>query len=268
MTFRVSVLIPVYNQVKNLELVLTALELQSIKDFEVVIGDDGSGDEVRDFISAYRGQLQVSHVWHPDQGFRRGKILNDAFKKSVSGYLVFMDSDCIPHPQFIRDHLFAHRPNVVLCGRRVDLGEKIASRLTPEDIRRGRHRRFTREVFGDILHRRTYGWEESIRVPLPVLGRLIHWGETRILGSNFSLERELFERINGFNEDYIGYGMEDSDLGFRLNLAGAHLESLRHMAIQYHLDHPKGQPSSENLKLFEEAVRRRDPVCKNGLQKL
>ncbi|HEV8539253.1 MAG TPA: glycosyltransferase [Bacteroidota bacterium] len=268
MNVGVSVLIPVYNQVRNLELVLTGLEMQSFKDFEVVVGDDGSGREMKEFLGGYRALPRVTHVWHPDEGFRRGKILNDAAKAALSRYLVFMDSDCIPHPHFLRDHWVSHQTNVVLCGRRVDLGERIARQLTPEDIRRGRYHRFTKEVLGDILKGQTFGWEESVRLPHPLLGRLIHWKATRILGSNFSLDRELFERVNGFNEDYVGYGFEDSDLGFRLELAGARLKSLRHMAIQFHLNHPRGETSSENVRLFADAVRRRDPLCKNGLRKL
>ena len=268
MSVSVSVLIPVYNNVRNLELVLCGLELQSFQDFEVVIGDDGSGEEMREFIQSYHGPFPLQYVWHPDEGFRRSKILNEAAKKASGNYFIFMDSDCIPHTHFVHDHWQAHKSMVVLCGRRVDLGERLTKNLKVADIKYKRHQRMSYVLLQDILQGKTINWEESIRLPFQWMGRLIHWKSPSLLGSNFSLERSLFVRINGFNEDYVGYGLEDSDLSHRLQLAGARLKTLRHYAIQYHIDHPKGQDFSPNVALFERTLQLSDPVCKNGLRKL
>ncbi len=265
---KVSVLIPVYNQVRNLSLVFSGLKNQSMRDFEVVIGDDGSKEEMQQFVKHYESWFPIKYIWHPDDGFRRSKILNEAFKKIESDYCIFMDSDCVPQHHFVHDHYMARETNVVLCGRRVDFGDSISKQLTIKDVENRVHERLTKSLFIDLLKSKTLNWEESIRLPHPKLGRLIHWKPPALLGSNFSLASELFDRVNGFNEDYVGYGLEDSDLAFRLVRAGAILKSLRHMAIQYHLYHEKGTTRSDNEKIFDETIKRNEPTCKNGLRKL
>ena len=265
---KVSVLISVYNQVRNLALVLRGLENQSMKEFEVIIGDDGSTEEMQTFVKQYRGSFPLQHVWHADQGFRRSKILNEAFKQISTDYCIFMDSDCIPHHHFVRDHWKAREHNTVLCGRRVELSERMSTNLSVDDIAERRHQKVAVSTIVDILLGRAANWEENIRLPFAAAARLIHWKTPTLLGSNFSLDRSLFERVNGFNEDYVGYGMEDSDLAHRLQLAGAELKPLRHRAIQYHLYHQRNQPTENNIMLFQETLKHADRMCKNGLQKL
>src|SRR5260370_20420287 len=112
-----------------------------------------------------------------------------------------MDSDCIPHRHFVMDHWNSRAPETVLCGRRVDLGEEVSRSITPAIVKADGHQRLTFATVADILRAKTINWEESIRLPVPGLGRLIHWKKPSLLGSNFSLGRSLFERVNGFNED-------------------------------------------------------------------
>ncbi len=261
----VSVFIPVYQDIRTLALSLTGLENQSFKDFEVVIGDDGSGPEMKKFIQGYRPSFSVKYVWHPDEGFRRSKILNTAFKEGAAAYCIFMDADCIPHHHFVSDHMQYRSAMTVLCGRRINFGERVSRSLSIDDVRSRRHENITIDLVKDILAGKTINWEESLRVPFL---RFIHWKLPTLLGSNFSLDRTLFETVNGFNEDYVGYGMEDSELALRFQLAGAKLKLLRHVAIQYHLYHEARGESSENKAKYEKSMSSKDIMCRNGLKKL
>jgi len=261
----ISVLLPVYNNVRSCALVLRGYEMQSFTDFEIVIGEDGSGGEMRNFIDAYRAPFGVRTVWQEDEGFRKSRILNESVRNADAEYLVFADADCIPHRHFLRDHWDSREPGTVLCGRRVDMGEKTSQTLTPDDVGKLRHQKLRWPTIADILRAKTVNWEESLRIPF--LGH-IHWKSPSLLGSNFSLERALLEKVNGFNEDYIGYGYEDPDLDHRLRFAGAKMKALRHRAIQYHLFHAPGRASETNRGIYEETLRRKDPVCRNGLKKL
>jgi glycosyltransferase involved in cell wall biosynthesis len=260
-----SVLIPVYNNIPFLELVLAGYEVQSFPDFEIVIGDDGSREEMRNFVATYRAPFPIRYCWQEDKGFRKTRILNESIRRSSGGYLVFADADCIPHRHFVYDHWKHRQPETVLCGRRVDMGEKTSASLTPGDVRRLRHQKLRRETLSDIFHAKTLHWEESFRIPF--LG-IIHWKGPSILGSNFSLTRELIERVNGFNEEYEGYGYEDPDIDQRLRFAGARMKALRHCGIQYHLYHGPGKSSDKNRAIYEAALASRNPVCTNGLKKL
>jgi len=116
MNFDASVIISFYNKIEILKLVLAGFERQSRKGFEIIIADDGSAnavvDELQRIIKA--SPLQIKHVWHPDNGWRKNIILNRAIASSCSEYIVFTDGDCIPHRHFIKEHLLAKRKNHVL----------------------------------------------------------------------------------------------------------------------------------------------------------
>jgi hypothetical protein len=87
-----------------------------------------------------------------------------------------------------------------------------------------------------------------------------------ILGSNFSLWKEDILAINGFDEAYDTYGLEESDVQFRLSLVGVRGKSLRNLAIQYHVYHPQNSVPPEALARFEQTRQTRQARCKKGLQ--
>ena len=80
----ISVIISTYNKPKFLEKVLTGYTHQSFKDFEIIIADDGSGEDTKNIIQKFNQLISqdIIHVWHKDDGFRKCKILNKAITKS------------------------------------------------------------------------------------------------------------------------------------------------------------------------------------------
>ena len=266
-----TLVIAAYNAARYLEFIFTALRRQSFQDFEVIVADDGSGPEVAKLIEATvpRVSFPIKHLWQPDEGFRKNVILNKSIESSQTDYLVFIDGDCLPHHEFIRDHAKHRQPNGVLCGYRVNLSKQITEKLRLEDIASGGYEKFRPGLLFDGLMARSSTLEEGIRIENPFLRRLLGHSRVRILGSNFSLEKEILEKINGFNEDYRAPGLgEDSEVAHRLDLIGARFISLRYLAILYHLYHPPTKIGEENKQLYELALSSTDPVCRNGLRKL
>ncbi len=269
MSPQISVIIPVYNALRALELVLTGYSRQSFRDFEVFIGDDGSGPEVRAFVEASSRQASfpIRYVFQPDEGYRKCSILNRAVQACSTRYLIFADADCIPHTNYVQAH-WEHRGScAVLCGRRVNLTRKISESLTPRDILCGKLEHFTPGRLMDALVGRGDHWDEGILIRNPTLHGWINYKEPALLGSNFSLEKSLLEEINGFNEDFVGYGGEDTELEYRLRLAGARFFWVRHLAIQYHLYHPASAGSAANLSVLARTRARGKAACANGLRK-
>jgi GT2 family glycosyltransferase len=268
-------LIAVYNGVRELELVLTGFSRQSCKDFEVVIADDGSGPEMRAFVESFsqRSPFPIKYVSQADEGFRKCKILNQAILASSAPYLIFIDADCIPHPRFVQAHLDHQEHDhqkacTVLCGRRVNLSPEMSRRLTPQQILAGELDHPTPRLTLDALLGRASHLEESLEIRNRILRKWLHRAEPVLFGCNFSLSRSLLEEVNGFNEDFVDYWGEDTELGYRLRAAGAHLEWVRHRAIQYHLHHPQRSKAENSCALLESARVERSPVCSNGLRKL
>lgn len=106
-SMKISVILSTYNRPKALQVVLDALGRQDDHNFEVIVADDGSGTETRDVVNAMATkwpQCNIQHVWHEKKGFRLARIRNLACKVCTGKYLVFLDGDCIPPPDFLSRH--------------------------------------------------------------------------------------------------------------------------------------------------------------------
>jgi glycosyltransferase involved in cell wall biosynthesis len=266
----VAVLIPVYNSPDRLELVLTGYCRQKFRDFSLFVADDGSGPEVRSLVHTFasRAPYPIQYTFHPDEGFRRARILNRAVRETGSGYLIFADADCIPHENFVAAHCERRASRTVLCGRRVNLGRRESARLTPEDVLAGKLERLTAGRVFDALIRRKGHWDEGLLLRNRRLHGWVNYKKPTLLGCNFSLEKSLLEEINGFNEDFVGYGGEDTELELRLARAGAQFRWVRHLAIQYHLFHPERKGNRSNAAVLERTRAANGAVCRNGLRKI
>ena len=104
---RASLFVTTYDMPRHLELVLTGLARQSMTDFELLLCDDGSGSETAEMIQRFQeaAPFPVVHVWQPHEGFRKCRILNEGLRRSAAETLIFLDGDCVPHRDFVRDHV-------------------------------------------------------------------------------------------------------------------------------------------------------------------
>jgi len=269
MNHRATVIVPVYNSPRLLELVLAGYGRQSIRDYELFIADDGSGPEIRMSVDKFacRAPFPVSYTRQPDKGFRKTRIMNQAVREASADYLIFADADCIPHRDFVAAHAGRRAARTVLCGRRVNLSRRLSQRLTAGEIAAGRLERFPAGGFIEALCNRRSHWDEGIVLRNPALHAWLNRRAPTILGSNFSLEKSLFAEVNGFNEDFVGYGGEDTELEYRLRLAGAAFRWVRQLAIQYHLHHPP-RPAVENrMDVLRQTEVLGAAACRNGLRK-
>ncbi|MEJ2722608.1 MAG: glycosyltransferase [bacterium] len=218
----VSLVVAVYQRDDFLELVLTSLLNQSFRNFEVVVADDGSGPAVTDVVRRYTARFlhPIRHVWHEDDGFRKTVIVNRAVTESAGDYLVFIDGDCIVHHRFVERHFKRRGRKQVLSGRRVMFDPELTEQVTIEDVR-------TRRV-----ERVTYWWGHAGRIDrwngfyLPFLHffRNLKRERYQILGSNFSVHKDDFYRINGYDERIVGR----SGVYRSLPLQRGHVDGVRH----------------------------------------
>jgi glycosyltransferase involved in cell wall biosynthesis len=228
-------------------MVFESLLNQTMKDFEVVIADDGSGPSVAGVIDRYRDRFShgIQHAWHEDSGFRKTIIVNRAVTQARGDYLVFIDGDCILHHRFLERHYRRRRRDQVLSGRRVVFDRALTERVTVDDVR---SRRVERIPFWWKHAGRNDRWHGFY---LPFLYTMRNLGRKRyqILGSNFSVHREDFYLVNGYDERIIGRGLEDNNLWRRFVNNGKHVKTITREALQYHLFHAADAiPHSETFK--------------------
>lgn len=273
---KVSLIISVYKKVKELELIFYALTIQSFKDFEVIIAEDGMNEDMRYLIDKWRSpdKFSIKHITQKDIGFRKNKILNECVRNSETEYLIFFDGDCIPHSDFVKAHFENKEENTVLCGRRVNLTKKISEKVTKEFILNKEYEKLKlSEVIYSSLNKGknefNFNIEEGIIIKNRSVRNIVTNKDEHILGCNFSIPKELLLKINGFDENYEGPGLgEDSDIEFRLRLIDSKFRSVRNLAVQYHLYHPKTIEEEKNMEYFNEVKKLKVFFCKNGLEKI
>lgn len=265
-----SLVIAVYNKPENLRLVLAACARQTLQDFEVIVADDGSGPGIRDVVDEARAAhgYPITHLWHEDRGWRKNVMLNNGIRASRADYLVFIDGDCLPSKTFLLDHWRERTEGRVLLGRRVETSERWSRGLTIERIRSGEFERLGWSEILDGLRGASLRVEDGLRIPNPLLRKILLRNVRGMLGSNFSAWKKDLVAINGFDELYDGPGCgEDSDPQYRLSLVGVIGKSLRNLAVQYHIWHPPTAVSDPCWDRFEMVKKSAEPRCVYGLGK-
>lgn len=249
----IAISVAFYNNLKNFEFMLAALEQQTQRDFLLIIADDGSKPEVVQQVHEKLEKFSrpAMHLWHEDRGFRKNRMLNWVIYHSPVEYLVFVDQDCLPHPSFLEDHWSHRQVGHVLCGRRMELTPWQSSLLTVNSIKQG------------ILYKNLWLWAltgfwkkdtnfpKAIRLSIPAIQKFFNKKDRPIVGCNFSISRTDMLKINGFDFRYEAAGTgEDSDIDFRLSLAGVKRKPLTHLGVQYHVFHKLTPKNDVNEALF------------------
>ncbi|KJF90889.1 glycosyltransferase [Photobacterium leiognathi] len=265
---KIEVIMSAYNNVRDLELVLDGYLNQLDNDFSLCIADDGSTHEVTDLIQKYsQTNLTIRHIWHEDLGFRRAAILNKAIKSSTADHIIFTDSDCIPSPHFVADHRKFASTEHYTVGIRVYLKPYLSNcfrngSLTPSRLFNGFW------LLSQSLKERVSKPEQALRYPgfiLPIINRLKP--DLTIFGSNIAMSLDSLLKVNGLDEDFEGWGYEDTDLLWRLEQIGLTSQGSLGRCCQYHLDHKENAPNPHAFNLFKQKQEDGKIYCDNGINK-
>lgn len=238
---KISIIITTYNRPDALALVLRALAQQTDQNFEVLIADDGSHASTRDMIESIQLPVPCRHVWQADEGFRAAKIRNKAVAQATGDYLVFLDGDCVPLQKFVRKHRRLAEQGYFVAGNRTLLSQQFTDKVLHDSI--------------DIQHFSLFDfiWAKYcgrinrylpvISLPLGPLRKLNANDWKGVKTCNLGLWKRDFLAVNGFDEDYIGWGFEDSDLVIRLLRYGIKRKLGRFAVPVMHLWHPENDRS-------------------------
>lgn len=265
---RITVIISTYNWPQALKTVLLALNQNQDDGFEVIVADDGSDDATQSEITSLKTQVHypLHHVWQADSGFRVARIRNIAIQKAQGEYLVFIDQDTIPRHDFIAQHRALAERGYFVSGSRVYFNECMTKKVLREKI--------------DITSF-PFWWYVGARLKkhcnrcLPMLRlRLPDWfrkhkkrqwkGTANLLG----IWRDDLLAVNGYDEDFIGWGYEDSDLVCRLLAHGVNRKLGKFATEVIHLHHPirSRESTDSNYALLEATQKRERPLfVKQGI---
>jgi glycosyltransferase involved in cell wall biosynthesis len=230
-----SLITPTYNWTDALELLLLSVLNQTHLPNEVIIADDGSREDTKELISKFQKTFPIPliHIWHEDIKNRKPRIMNMAIAKAKYDYIVEIDGDIIMNKNFIKDHLTFAEKGVYLFGSRVNIQKNILS-----DIFSNKTIHFN--YFSKGIKKRG----RTIRIPfLMKFAKYYEQRSGKLRGCNMSFWREDFIKINGFNENLVGWGIDDSEMIQRLHNIGIKGKRLKYSGIAYHVYHKEQSKS-------------------------
>ena len=269
----VSIIIPTYKDIVALKLILDALQFQTYKNFEIIIAEDDDSEDTKNFLENFISKYEIKHFMQKDYGNRKAMILNKALSKLTTDYIIFIDGDTIPYSTFIESHILLSEPKTVLCGRRVNIGDKVTMDLRGNKISAFEIEKLFLKKYNYLHDDNIRHYEQGIRFsPNSFLQKLLNKKNKNlhILGSNFSCHREDIFNINGFDEDIIGGSKDDVDLEWRFIMSGCKLKSCQYCANLLHLNHARNAREDDELLAKEQMKKNRlnrQFVCKNGIKK-
>lgn len=259
-----SLLISTYNWPQALEACLKSVIKQTIKPNEILIADDGSTEETTQLINNFKSKtnIPITHVWHEDNGFRKTIVLNMALAKAKFEYIVQVDGDVYLHKDFIKDHLNFAKPNTFVRASRIYMDKNLSEKNLNNE--------FKISLFDKSLTNKF----SALRIPF-VQFLFEHKYKTKgnelyeIHGCNMAFWKADFYKVNGFNEDFNGWGPEDKELVVRLLNAGVKKRFLKMKGLVYHFWHKEQSRNNlqNNEDLLAKAIETKSVYCNNGLNK-
>ena len=253
---KTSLIISTYNSPDMLRLSLMSVKQQTRMPYEVIVADDGSTDETRQLIAHMTNDFPctLKHAWQEDRGFRLAESRNNALRMCEGDYVVFVDGDIIMERHFIEDHERMARKGHFVAGSRSKLSPSASKRLIK------RHQIGIHWYSRGVRSRLNAFYMPWLAFYTRNLYRK-EWDKGR--GANIAMFRSDIKKVNGFNADMVGYGLEDTDIIVRLVNLGLKRTWAKFRAIEFHLYHKEKPFARDNRPLLEKNQYR--VRCDNGI---
>ena len=257
---KISLIVTTYNWKEALAITLESIKKQTLLPYEVIVADDGSGEETKELIEAYQLNYPTTlvHSWQEDKGFRLAASRNKAIAKAQGDYLIIVDGDLYLPTSFVASHASAAKENCFVQGGRVLLGPDISEKVMVSGYKphlfsgdiRNRHNMLN----SDLLSK----WFTKIKN-----------NDKSTRGCNFALWKKDAISVNGYNEDFEGWGREDSEMVIRLLNSGLDRIYLKFKAVGYHIYHKESSRGmlDKNQEIYQIAIDQCLTKCVNGLDK-
>ncbi|MCC2645562.1 MAG: glycosyl transferase family 2 [Burkholderiales bacterium] len=262
-----TIILSTYNWPSALDLILANLipQLNIHKDTQLIIADDGSTADTKKLINSHQKQLpgRIHHVWHEDNGFRKSMILNKAVAVAIGDYLLFLDGDCIPFPDYITQHKKLAQAGYFVAGNRVLVSKEHTTSLISNKASlnqifswglsgwvKARVNNKVNKIFSFIRLQSKARWRYA---------RATNWKYPK--GCNIGMFKADFIAINGYDEIFNGWGHEDADLFIRLLHNNIKIKDGRYSIPVLHLWHKESSRVNEETNYSRLMTRLQDKNC-------
>lgn len=236
---KVSVVISVYNRFKYVENILKCLISQTYLPFEVIFTDDGSSENLKEVLLKYKDKVsfEIKHIYQSDKGFRKAKACNNAFIEAKGDYIISLDQDAIFPNNLIETFMnlkkenyfsilrvvWSHYEEMLNIQKKIDENKEYEEYLSL--LNKKHFKKLKKWLIKDKYNNFRY-----------ILG--LRDRGAGLMGIGFGLFKKDLTRINGYDEDFKGWGGEDADLGFRLYYSGLRSKTFTTKSPSIHMCHP------------------------------
>jgi len=209
-------------------------------------------------LKRWSDRLPIIRAWQPDDKFRAARARNLAISKVECDYTIFIDGDCLLPPRFIESHCRLSASKKLIAGGRFLMNQRDTERLLNRKE--------------SALNQVDFHEFKFKRIPLGPLRELKPNSWEIVRSCNMSLHTSDVLEVSGFDEQYVGWGREDSDFVIRLLNSSVTIKSGRFQACVKHLYHPEADRNqlavNDDLLRNVLAVKNRQRVYKSILDKL
>ncbi len=258
----VSIIMPTFNKARMLDLTLLGFKFQEYKDFEIVIVDDGSSDNTIEVVKEYEKKLDIKYIYQENTG--RAGARNTALKAAIGNYIIFNDDDRIPCRQFLQKHIeqlmkneclitFGEKHELLTCySDKLQLKIKDLMNFFKSDQNRLKDIIFAngKELFDkndliknfeQVLNKWDFCicFDTYVDIYKDMGNDLKEFGLAFMVATtaNLGYNRKKFPDVK-FDENYRGWGMEDTDFVYQLDIKGCEYLFLPE-AKNYHQIHER-----------------------------
>lgn len=252
-------IITTYNWKEALEIALLSAFNQTVLPDEIIVADDGSRPGTRSLVEslAREAPRPVYHSWQKDEGFRLARSRNRAIAKAVGEYIILVDGDVVLEKHFIEDHLSFCRPGFFIQGTRVLLNRHLSTRVLKK-----------KSMNLSFCYNGVENRKNCLRSTL--LAKLFSFTSKSLVGvktCNFAFYKSDAVAVNGFNEEFVGWGREDSEFIVRLLNSGVKRQNMKFNGLVYHLFHPMNDRTrlKQNDAILQQTISGKLRWCDKGI---
>ncbi|WP_281716145.1 glycosyltransferase [Alteromonas sp. CyTr2] len=258
--YGLSIIIPTFNRAKLLDVTLACLVNQKTNfNFEVIVADDGSKEDLIPTIKNFESRLQIKYVRQPDYGYQLCAIRNLGLRAAKYKFVSILDCDMAPDVTWVESYLteLKKNDNVALIGPRKYVD---TSHLSSEDILNNP------TLVGslpEVLTTETLGRSNTGEKSID--WRLTHFEKTDSLrlcdspfryfsGGNVAFAKKWLDKAGWFDEEFTHWGGEDNEFGYRLYRAGCFFKSVDG-ALAYHQEPPGAENETDRAAGKEVTIK-------------
>ena len=235
---KISLIVTLYNRLEYARNMILALQQQTKQIDELIFADDGSSEDVYEYIKdlLQECKFKIKYVYQQDIGFRLAASRNNGARAAENEYLIFLDQDVIFDKDFIKKIYESRKKKRMVFSEALGSSDEEKQRIQKIINEKYDYKKIykiiseEKKIEQDGIVKKEKLYNVLYKLKLRTRG-------AKIVGLIFSLYKEDYVAINGFDENYIGWGHEDDDFGNRFFKYGGETYSFKFERYPIHMYH-------------------------------